>query len=177
MQYIHKYQSPLGGITLASNGKQLTGLWFDRQKYFGATFLPAHEEKNLPIFEETARWLDCYFQGKEPDFTPALELRASPFRLEVWEILKRIPYGTVTTYGEIARSITPRAGSGPVSAQAVGGAVGHNPISILVPCHRVVGSSGSLTGYAGGIEKKIALLTLEGADMRRLFVPKKGTAL
>ena len=165
MQYICPYHSPLGRITLASNGRQLTGLWFEGQKYFAATLPPNCEEKDLPIFDQTRQWLNCYFCGEEPAFMPALALYASPFRLAVWEALRRIPYGTTVTYGEIARRIAFRAGSATASARAVGGAVGHNPISILVPCHRVIGSNGNLTGYAGGIERKIALLTLEGVKL------------
>lgn len=177
MQYIDKYHSPLGNITIASNGECLTGLWFDGQKYFADTLSAEHEEKNLPVFEQTKQWLDLYFRGEIPDFTPPLYLNGSPFRLAIWEILMRIPYGQVMTYGQIAAIIAENKGQKAMSAQAVGGAVGHNPISIIIPCHRVVGSNGSLTGYAGGIEKKIGLLTLEKIDMKNLFVPQKGTAL
>lgn len=177
MQYIDKYHSPLGNITIASNGECLTGLWFDGQKYFADTLSAEHEEKILPVFEQTEQWLDLYFRGEIPDFTPPLYLNGSPFRLAIWEILMRIPYGQVMTYGQIAAIIAENKGQKTMSAQAVGGAVGHNPISIIIPCHRVVGSNGSLTGYAGGIEKKIGLLTLEKIDMENLFVPQKGTAL
>ena len=177
MQYIDKYHSPLGNITIASNGECLTGLWFDGQKYFADTLSAEHEEKILPVFEQTEQWLDLYFRGEIPDFTPPLHLNGSPFRLAIWEILMRIPYGQVMTYGQIAAIIAENKGQKTMSAQAVGGAVGHNPISIIIPCHRVVGSNGSLTGYAGGIEKKIGLLTLEKIDMENLFVPQKGTAL
>ena len=177
MQYTATYASPLGRITMASDGEKLSGLWFDGQKYFAATLSAAHEEKDLPIFQQTKRWLELYFRGTAPEFTPPLHLTASPFRLAVWDILRQIPYGQVITYGEIARRIAQTQGLESMSAQAVGGAVGHNPISIILPCHRVVGSNGSLTGYAGGVKRKVALLTLEGADMSRLFVPGKGTAL
>lgn len=177
MQYTATYTSPLGRITMASDGERLSGLWFDGQKYFASTLSAAHEEKDLPIFQQTKRWLELYFHGTAPEFTPPLHLTASPFRLAVWDILRQIPYGQVITYGEIARRIAQTQGLESMSAQAVGGAVGHNPISIILPCHRVVGSNGSLTGYAGGVERKVALLTLEGADMSRLFVPGKGTAL
>ena len=178
MEYIHHYHSPLGGITVASNGEALTGLWFDGQKYFAVTLAKEHEEKRLPVFEETDRWLDIYFQGKEPDFLPPVSFAGgSEFRQEVWKILLSIPYGKTMTYGEIAECIAKQRGLTRMSAQAVGGAVGHNPISIIVPCHRVVGTDGSLTGYAGGIDKKVGLLKLEHADMEQFYVPKKGTAL
>ena len=162
---------------MASNGESLTGLWFERQKYYAANLNGERAEKDLPVFRKAKQWLDLYFQGKNPDFTPPLCLNGTPFRLAVWEILKQIPYGQMMTYGEIADRIAVQKGLEKMSAQAVGGAVAHNPVSVIVPCHRVVGSNGSLTGYAGGIYKKIELLTLEKADMAKLFVPKKGTAL
>lgn len=177
MQYINHYKSPIGSILLAADGRGLTGLWFEGQKYFAYKLDPEHEEKELLVFEQAKGWLDTYFSGKEPDFTPTLHLNGSPFQLAVWEALRQIPYGTVTTYGELARTIAKRRGQLRMSAQAVGGAVGHNAISLIIPCHRVVGTNGSLTGYAGGIDKKIKLLTLEQVDMRRLSVPEKGTAL
>ncbi len=177
MTYIYHYHSPLGGITLSSNGTELTGLWFDGQKYFGDTLGEEYEEKNLPIFEETARWLDIYFSGKSPDFTPALSMETTPFRKAVWKIMLTIPYGRTMTYGEIANRIAKQKGLPNMSAQAVGGAVGHNSISLIVPCHRVVGTNGSLTGYSGGIDKKVKLLTLEKVNMSKFFVPTKGTAL
>lgn len=161
MVYIYKYQSPLGGITMASNGEALTGLWFDGQKYFGDTLREQREERKLPVFEETTRWLDIYFQGKCPDWTPPILLETTPFRKQVCEIMLTIPYGQTMTYGQIAEIIAKKRGIPRMSAQAVGGAVGHNSISIIVPCHRVIGTNGSLTGYAGGLDKKIKLLTLE----------------
>ena len=165
MVSICHYESPLGGVLLAADEIGLTGLWFDGQKYF-ARGLPADRvERETPALLEAKRWLDIYFSGKEPDFTPPLHPIGSAFRQSVWEILLQIPYGKTTTYGEIA------------SAQAVGGAVGHNEISIIIPCHRVVGTNGSLTGYAGGIDKKGKLLELEQTDMTGFFVPKKGAAL
>ena len=177
MQYTHLYRSPLGTITLAADSEGLTGLGFGGPKYFAATLDARHEETMLPIFEQTRRWLDNYFGGNDPGPTPPLHLQGSPFRLAVWEILRQIPFGKTITYGEIAREIARRQGSKTVPAQAVGGAVGHNPVSIIVPCHRVVGSNGSLTGYAGGIERKVRLLALEKADMTGLFAPQKDTAL
>ncbi len=177
MIYTYHYDSPMGGITFSSNGKELTGLWFDGQKYFGDKILKECEIGSLPIFEQTVRWLDIYFSGREPDFTPTVSMETTPFRKAVWEIMLTIPYGKTMTYGQIAEKIAKQRGIDKMSAQAVGGAVGHNSISIIIPCHRVVGTNGSLTGYAGGIDKKIYLLELEKADMSRLFVPKKGTAL
>ena len=177
MYYICKYVSPLGGITLASDGENLTGLWFDGQKYFADNMPEQNEEHDLPIFAQTKQWLDIYFSGKEPDFTPPLSLTGiSPFRKRVWEILLTIPYGRTSTYGEIAKQIAAETGKH-ISAQAVGGAVGHNSISLIIPCHRVVGASGSLTGYAGGVNKKLTLLKMEGTDLSKLFIFKKGTAL
>lgn len=177
MFYISKYNSPVGGITLASNGKELTGLWFDGQKYFADNLSEDYTEKELPIFAQTKKCLDIYFSGKAPDFTPPLNMDGiSPFRKRVWEIMLEIPFGQTATYGNIAKQIAKETGK-KVSGQAVGGAVGHNSISLIIPCHRVVGTNGSLTGYAGGIDKKIKLLKLEGVDVSKLTVPEKGTAL
>ena len=177
MYYTCKYGSPLGGITLASDGENLTGLWFDGQKYFADNLPEQYEEQDLPVFAQAKRWLDIYFSGREPDFTPPLSLTGiSSFRRRVWGIMLTIPYGRTSTYGEIAAQIAAVTGKRG-SAQAVGGAVGHNSISLIIPCHRVVGASGSITGYAGGVDKKIALLKMEGADLSKLFIPPKGTAL
>lgn len=165
MEYIHHFESPLGGITAASDGEALTGLWFDGQKYFGNGLDSDHEEKMLPVFEQTGRWLDIYFSGEEPDFIPPLSMKTTPFRRTVWEILLSIPYGHTMTYGEIAAKIAEQKGLPGMSAQAVGGAVGHNAISLIIPCHRVVGADGSLTGYAGGLDKKQKLLALEKANV------------
>ena len=151
---------------MASDGDALIGLWFDGQKYFADVLDDEYEERKLPVFDETKRWLDTYFDGKEPEHTPPLRLKTSEFRREVWEIMLTIPYGATMTYGEIAKKIAEKRGMSTMSAQAVGGAVGHNAISIIIPCHRVIGSDGSLTGYAGGIERKLALLKLEGADIK-----------
>ena len=177
MQYISHYQSPLGGILLAADEIGLTGLWFEGQKYFALYLDKEHEEKEVPVFQTAKKWLDIYFAGNEPDFQVPLHFTGTDFQNEVWEILYSIPYGKTMTYGEIAKRIAEKRGLKRMSAQAVGGAVSHNEISVIVPCHRVVGTNGSLTGYAGGIEKKVALLKLEKADMEEFFVPKKGTAL
>lgn len=177
MIFTQHYASPLGGILLAADEIGLTGLWFDGQKYFARDLPVEHTEQETPVLAEAKRWLDIYFSGREPDFTPPLHPIGSAFRQSVWEILLQIPYGETMTYGEIARRLAEKQGLSQMSAQAVGGAVGHNEISIIIPCHRVVGTNGSLTGYAGGIDKKVKLLELEHADMAGFFVPKKGTAL
>ena len=178
MDFITHYLSPLGGITLASDGEALVGLWFDGQKYFADALGGQHAVRDdLSIFDETRCWLDIYFSGKAPDFTPKLSMRASDFRKRVWEIMLTIPFGRTMTYGDIARQIARERGISTMSTQAVGGAVGHNSISLIIPCHRVVGANGSLTGYAGGIDKKLRLLQMEGAMQPTLFVPTKGIAL
>ncbi len=207
MDFTSHYKSPLGDITLASDGDFLIGLWFDGQKYFGETLQlarPEPERKHaeqqhfagtvastshelaqrsaiqqhiagaipyisnamaqravLPVFAETRRWLDIYFSGKNPSFTPPLLMRTTPFRKEVWEILLAIPYGKTATYGEISAILAKKRGVPYMSAQAVGNAVGHNAISLIIPCHRVVGANGSLTGYAAGIPRKAWLLEQE----------------
>ena len=157
MLFLTHYASPLGPILLAADETGLTGLWFEGQKYFPSFLGVEYQEKETPVLTETVRWLDVYFSGKDSGFLPPLHPQGSPFRQTVWDILLTIPRGQTMTYGEIARRL------GVHSAQAVGGAVGHNPISILIPCHRVVGSDGSLTGYAGGLDRKTRLLQLEGA--------------
>ena len=165
MDYTWHYDSPLGRITLACDGEALVGLWFDGQKHFAGGLDPEHEERRLPVFDDACRWLDIYFSGRVPDFTPKLNMRATAFRRKVWEILLTIPYGGTMTYGEIAA----RLGGGEceggdskrASARAVGGAVGHNPISLIIPCHRVVGTGGRLTGYAAGLDRKAELLRME----------------
>lgn len=162
MQYTSHYSSPLGGILLAADDTGLTGLWFEGQKYFALGLGKDCAEQEIPLFETAKRWLDLYFSGKEPDFTVPLHPTGTGFQREVWEILSAIPYGHTTTYGEIAKRLAAKRGLPHMSAQAVGGAVGRNKVSILIPCHRVTGSDGSLTGYAGGLDKKLALLRLEG---------------
>ncbi|WP_297153695.1 methylated-DNA--[protein]-cysteine S-methyltransferase [uncultured Ellagibacter sp.] len=171
------YASPLGDIELASNGEALIGLWFKGQKYDAATLSPTVQEKpDDPVLAQARAWLDAYFEGRDPGEIPSCAPRGSEFRQLVWAKLAEIPYGELVTYGDIAKAIEADTGK-KCSARAVGGAVGHNPVSIILPCHRVVGASRSLTGYAGGIERKIALLKLEGVDMSSLTVPTKGTAL
>ena len=176
MEYLHHYESPLGGIAMASDGENLIGLWFDGQRYFADTVGKDCKESPLPVFEQTDQWLDLYFGGIIPEFTPKIAMRTTDFRKRVWKIMLEIPYGKTMTYGEIADAIARERGVPRISAQAVGGAVGHNAISLIIPCHRVVGSKGNLTGYAGGMDKKVKLLQLEKADMSLFFVPRKGTA-
>lgn len=161
MQYISHYSSPIGEILLAADDIGLTGLWFEGQKYFALSLDEEHEEREIPLFEKVKHWLDVYFSGKEPDFSIPLHAAGTVFQKEVWEILCSIPYGQTMTYGQIANQLAAKKGLPHMSAQAVGGAVGRNRISIIVPCHRVVGADGSLTGYAGGIDKKEKLLALE----------------
>lgn len=176
MQYISHYRSPLGDILLAADEVGLTGLWFEGQKYFALYLDKEREERETPPIRQAKAWLDVYFSGREPELTVPLHFIGTAFQNEVWELLYSIPYGQTVTYGELARRLAARRGLERMSAQAVGGAVGRNEISIIVPCHRVVGASGSLTGYAGGIDKKIALLKLEGAFKEEYFVPKHSTA-
>ncbi len=173
MQYTSHYHSPLGDLLLAADDTGLTGLWFHGQKYFAAGLDTGHEEREIPLFVRTKHWLDLYFSGREPDFSVPLHFIGTAFQKQVWKILCSIPYGRTMTYGAIAGQIAAEKGLSHMSAQAVGGAVGHNAISILVPCHRVVGTGGSLTGYAGGLDKKVRLLELEKADMSALFIPKE----
>ena len=177
MQYTTTYPSPLGEILLAADEIGLTGLWFDGEKFYADSLDPEHEERSIPVFDVVKKWLDIYFSGREPDFMPPVHMFGSEFRQQVWKLLREIPYGATITYGALAKRLARERGLERMSAQAVGGAVGHNPISILIPCHRVVGTNGSLTGYAGGLQRKIKLLMLEGVDMKPLFIPTKGTAL
>lgn len=163
MQYISRYVSPLGELLLAGDEAGLTGLWFEGQRYYAHGLDGRQREGTPPAVSVTKAWLDLYFSGREPDFTPPLHLMGTAFRREVWELLRAIPYGSVVTYKELAARLAEKRGLAHLSAQAVGGAVGHNPVSIIVPCHRVVGADGSLTGYAGGVARKAALLKLEGA--------------
>jgi methylated-DNA-[protein]-cysteine S-methyltransferase len=177
MYYSTTYSSAVGLITLASDGGGLAGLWIEGQKYHGGVAAMA-ENDDVPVFAAAKNWLDRYFAGEKPAVS-ALPLAPAggAFRQGVWNILREIPYGEVVTYGDVAKKMAAKMNRKSMSSQAAGGAVGHNPISIIIPCHRVVGSNGSLTGYAGGIGTKIKLLELEGVDMSSLFVPKGGTAL
>lgn len=171
MPFITYYASPLGELTLTADEIGLTGLWLPGHHVPDSNWAP--EADSLPVLQETRCWLDCYFSGKEPDFLPPLHLLGTDFQKAVWEILLTIPYGVTLSYGEIAAIVAKKQGRSRMSAQAVGGAVGANPIPILVPCHRVVGKSGNLTGYSGGLDIKIALLKLEHMDMGAFFLPKK----
>lgn len=162
MRYTSEYESPLEKIFLASEAGAVIGLWFEGQKYFAAR-LGTHEEKETPAILSAKRWLDDYFSGENPKISVPLRPEGTAFQKEIWNLLLKIPYGETTTYGKLAQICAERRGSPRFSAQAVGGAVGRNPISLLIPCHRVIGADGSLTGYAGGTEKKEALLRLEGA--------------
>jgi methylated-DNA-[protein]-cysteine S-methyltransferase len=161
MMYLNKYDSPLGMITMVSDGTALTGLWFEGQKYFMASCTQPAEIKDLPVFAEAKFWLDQYFSGQIPGCLPPLRPKGTSFQQTVWEILMNIPYGETVTYKEIAEKAALKTGKLRMSAQAAGNALGHNPISIMIPCHRVIGTDGSLKGYAGGIERKQYLLELE----------------
>ena len=172
MIYTQHYSSPLGELLLVSDDASLIGLWFDSDRYFASSLDSIHEERETQILVDTKRWLDIYFSGSIPDFTPQLNLIGTPFRKKVWEILLTIPYGKTITYGDIAKEIARERGMAKMSSQAIGGAVGHNNISIIVPCHRVVGVNGNLTGYGGGLDRKCKLLELENIDTSRLFMPK-----
>lgn len=179
--YYTNFESPIGNMTLASDGEALIGLWNENQKYHGNSIYEKEEfiyKDDLEIFSATKNWLKDYFDGNRPDISKLnLKPNGTEFRHIVWSILCDIPYGEVVTYNEIARRTASIMGRETMSSQAIGGAVGHNPISVIIPCHRVVGSSGSLTGYAGGLKSKIFLLELEGVNMNSLYLPTKGTAL
>lgn len=171
MTYLTTLPSPVGLLHMASDGDSITGLWLAGQKYFAATVEGDTQElPDLPVFQQAARWLNAYFAGKCPPALPPLAPRGSDFRQAVWKLLLEIPRGQTTTYGALAQKLREHGIS--AAPQAVGGAVGHNPISILIPCHRVIGSNGSLTGYAGGIAAKRYLLRLEGVDVTGLTAPK-----
>lgn len=161
MANVTYYHSPLGRMLLASDETGLTGVWFENQKYYVNGLEDIVWKEDL-FLSETKKWLDIYFSGKNPSFLPAIHMKGTSFQKQVWNILLTIPYGTTITYGEIAERICKENELLSMSAQAVGGAVGHNKISILIPCHRVIGRNGRLTGYAGGLERKIALLKSEG---------------
>ncbi len=192
--YLHEYESPIGGIVIASDGEHLCGLWFEGQRYFQDRLdvrlglagesqgerdvIRGPQARRTPVVSATCDWLDAYFDGIPSPALPPLALRGTPFQEEVWHALEAIPLGALVTYGDVARTVADGRGDGArVSARAVGAAVGHNPVSVVVPCHRVVGSTGSLTGYAGGIWRKAWLLEHEGVDLGRLKVPATETAL
>lgn len=176
--YTTTFSSPVGLLTLGSDGEYITGLWIEGQKYFGGGLTASMTPKEVTPFKLAKQWLDDYFSGAKP--SPAeLPLRpaGSPFRQEVFNILCAIPYGELLTYGEIAAMIAAKRNKSTMSSQAVGGAVGHNPIAIIIPCHRVVGAKGNLTGFASGIKTKIYLLRQEGVDTSAFYTPTRGTAL
>lgn len=167
MLYTMYYPSPLGRMLLAADGEGLVGAWFEGQKYYGSALEDDVLQEKNDILRRAEQWLDLYFSGTEPDFTPAIHLTGSDFRKQVWKLLLEIPYGKTRTYGDIAEQIAAENGRKSMSAQAVGGAVGHNPVSIIIPCHRVVGAKGSLTGYAGGLDRKAKLLEWEQTEHDR----------
>lgn len=173
MTFTQRYDSPMGGILLAADEIGLTGVWFDGQKYFARGLPEERAERNTPVLSAARHWLDVYFTGREPDFMPPLNPVGSGFQRAVWELLLQIPYGQTTTYGALAQKLAQQQGLAHMSAQAVGSAVGRNKISILIPCHRVVGTGGRLTGYAGGVDRKAGLLELEHSGLR---IPRRGTA-
>lgn len=177
MLYYKKVASPLGEITLRSDGEALTGLWFADDKHYGAKDIAGAALADLDIFAQAEAWLAEYFAGRKPKVSVPLKLQGSEFQMQVWRLLQDIPYGRLVTYGDIAKKIAAQKGVVRMSAQAVGSAVGHNPLCIIVPCHRVVGANGSLTGYGGGMWRKVRLLELEKVAMSKLTVPTKGTAL
>ena len=167
MLYTMYYPSPLGRMLLAADEEGLVGAWFEGQKYYGSALEDDVLQEKNDILRRAEQWLDLYFSGTEPDFTPAIHLTGSDFRKQVWKLLLEIPYGKTRTYGDIAEQIAAENGRKSMSAQAVGGAVGHNPVSIIIPCHRVVGAKGSLTGYAGGLDRKAKLLEWEQTEHDR----------
>ena len=173
MVSIQKYDSPLGEIVIACDEEAVIGLWFSGQRHFGNVLPKETVCRETPLLLEAKRWLDGYFSGRQPDFLPPLRYDSTPFRKAVCDIMLQIPYGETTSYGAIARQIAQERGMVKMSAQAVGGAVGHNPISLMIPCHRVVGENGNLTGYGGGLDRKIRLLRLEQADVDAFFFPKE----
>jgi methylated-DNA-[protein]-cysteine S-methyltransferase len=166
MEYIQKFNSPVGILTLASDGTNISGLWIEGQKYFARSLEKEASEKQLPVFADAKKWLDIYFSGKEPDFMLPLLPKGTLFQKSIWNILRTISYGETSSYGELARKFESLNNGKKTAARAVGGAVGRNPISILIPCHRILGKDGGLTGYAGGVDVKEKLLLLEGAGIK-----------
>lgn len=179
MEYKSLYESPVGTIILTSDGKFLTGLWFTTSRFLDLRKVEIEQVRDeLKIFNISKNWLERYFKGEQPDINEVpIKLIGTEFSKKVWEILKAIPYGKTITYGDIAEKIAKEKGIKRMSAQAVGHAVGYNPISIIIPCHRVIGANGNLTGYGGGIETKIGLLKHERVNIDKLYRPKKGNAL
>ena len=167
MDYMHNYMSPLGEISVASDGESLIGLWFNSQKYFGSTISEPFRYEMVDVFKDTFRWLDLYFSGKQPNFLPKIFLRCSEYRIEVFNELLRIPFGKTVTYSDISHALVERKIMLKASPRAVANAIGHNPISVIIPCHRVIGKNGNMTGYAAGIERKIQLLNHESAYFRK----------
>lgn len=176
MRYTAAFESPVGLLTISSDGEAVTALDFPLWRGKPRAAADGERWEELPVFREAFRWLETYFSGRDPGPTPLIRTSGSAFQELVWAELRRIPYGQLTTYGDIARAIAGRTGR-PQSAQAVGGAVGRNPAAILIPCHRVVGAGGSLTGFGGGLDVKTALLKSEGVDLTKLHRPARGTAL
>ena len=173
MFYKTDYNAPIGRMMIVSDDTRIVGVWLEGQKYFGGVIgEDLLRQDELPVLQEAKSWLDRYFAGDKPQISELpLAPRGNAFRQAVWRILCAIPYGEVVTYGDIAKEIARQQGVKTMSAQAIGGAVGHNPISVIIPCHRVVGANGNLTGYAGGLEVKIKLLTHEGVDMEKFSRP------
>ena len=176
MNYYTTVESPVGTLTVLSDGEAVTALDFPLWRGRPRTAPEGTEAPDLPVFQQTKRWLAAYFAGEDPGPVPPIRTAGTAFQERVWARLRAIPYGEVTTYGAIADAIAAETGRRQ-SAQAVGGAVGRNPVAVLIPCHRVVGSGGSLTGFGGGLDAKVRLLETEGVDMAKLFRPRKGTAL
>lgn len=172
-EYVYKYNSDIGILTLLSDGQNITGLWIKEASYSKDAKVVEVTHNELAVFEKVKEWLDCYFSGKEPEGIIPIKSEGTDFRKSVWKLLCEIPYGEVITYGDIAKKIALQTGKKKMSSQAVGGAVGSNPISILIPCHRVIGANGNLTGYGGGLDVKVRLLKIEGMDMRKFHMPKK----
>ncbi len=175
--YTCTINSPVGRLIAASDGVSLIGLWIEGQKYFCSGLKCNLEDPHLPIFHTVQKWIEAYFTGKQPHVDFPLAPSGSNFRKTVWKILCEIPYGHLTTYSAIAKQLCAQSDRASMSAQAIGGAVAHNPISIIIPCHRVIGADGNLTGYAGGIDTKIALLAVENVQKDKFYIPSKGTAL
>ena len=173
MSYVTRIETPLKPLLAASDGEAVVGLWFEGQSHFASTLGEEREPADdLPVFEALRSWLATYFEGRDPGPIPPCSPRGTAFRLAVWGELAKVPYGTTVTYGELGSRVARALGRDSWSARAIGGAVGHNPVSILLPCHRVIGADGSLVGYAGGVETKLALLSLEGVDVSRLRSPR-----